>query len=408
MNITAETNWDIELMEHLGRFPQVNEIFAVIQETAGATENPCFIIDDTQKKTVAEYIRKVHAAGLKFNCLFSGLGDNNMKFNKKIHANILTYIRWLLDNGVDSLTVTVPYFLEIIKTHFPSLEVRVSLIAQVNSVQRARLFEKLGADGITLDFNSNRDFKLLKQIRKAVSCRLSLIANDGCLYQCPYRYYHYNTLAQCTQSYHHTESFYIDYCILRCTIEKFSNPKEIIKSRWIRPEDIQHYEEIGIDTFKISGRRMSTKWLLNTINAYSGQKYDGNLFDILNCVAPGIEPEVISPQHKAFLEKAYSLNRENLDHVCQLYPLKPYIDNKALNGFIHFFKNQDCLSECEHCNYCGDLAMKAVDIESLEPAKYIGSLMEVLNDFTHGRIFEDFHTDNVNPWEQHIPGINNL
>ncbi|HLP60984.1 MAG TPA: hypothetical protein VK186_19230, partial [Candidatus Deferrimicrobium sp.] len=138
MNITAETNWDIELMEHLSEFPQVKEIFAVMSKTGEDNENPYFIIDDTQKKTVAEYIQKVHAAGLKFNCLFNGAGDNNMKFNKKIHSNILAYIGWLSDSGVDSLTVTMPYFLEIIKTHFPSLEVRVSAIAHVNSVQRAR------------------------------------------------------------------------------------------------------------------------------------------------------------------------------------------------------------------------------------------------------------------------------
>lgn len=52
----------------------------------------------------------------------------------------------------------------------------------------------------------------------------------------------------------HLKGFYLDYCLIKCTLIRFSNFKEMLKTRWIRPEDLKEYEEIGIDSFKITGR----------------------------------------------------------------------------------------------------------------------------------------------------------
>jgi hypothetical protein len=266
------------------------------------------------------------------------------------------------------------------------MEARVSVIAHVNSVQRARFFEALGADSITLDFNINRDFRLLEKIRKAVKCRLILVANDACLYQCPFRYYHYNLLAHSTQPYNPLQGFYIDYCIVRCTIEKFGNPAEIIRSRWIRPEDTHFYEDIGIDSLKLSGRRMSTRWLVNVGRAYSEKRYDGNLFDILNCVAPGVDPDIRSPQYQFFIENTELLNREKLIRLGQLYPVKPYVDNSALQGFLEHFQDKNCQADCE-CGYCKRIAKRAIRLDFAETDRYISALKELLNDLTTSRIF---------------------
>ncbi len=389
MNITTATNWDPEFIEQLEMFPQVTEVFGVLQKTPVGSGRPYFIVANPDKKEAARYIEKVRRGGRKFNYLLNGACMNNMEYDKKTHHELLDHIRWLLDTGVDSVTVTIPYLLEIVKQQFPDLKVRVSLIAHVNSVQRAKFFENLGADAINLDFNINRDFKLLEKIGKAVKCKLSLIVNDGCLYQCPYRYYHYNLLAHSTQPHNALEGFYVDYCIVRCTLEKYAHPTEIMKSRWIRPEDLHHYEEIGIDTFKISGRRMSSRWLLNVVNAYSERKYDGNLLDLLNCVTPGVDPDIRSPQYNTFLEKTEFFKREKLIELGQLYPVKPYIDNSELDGFIEFFKKCDCLSLCDDCDYCERMADRAITIDPQEAGRYTSALEGLLGDLTSSRFFED-------------------
>jgi collagenase-like PrtC family protease len=389
MNLTVATNWDPPLADELCGIDQVKELFGVLQRTPVGSGRPYFIIADPSPEEAAAYIEGVHARGRKFNYLLNGPCMNNMEYDRAVHRQLIDHIHWLRDIGVDSLTVTIPYLLEIVKRQFPDMETRVSVIAHVNSVQRARLFESLGADAITLDVNINRDFKLLEKIRRAVKCRLGLIVNDPCLYQCPFRTYHYNLLAHSTQPYNPLEGFYIDYCIVRCTIEKYSHPVEIIRSRWIRPEDLHLYQDLGIDAFKISGRRMSTRWLLNAANAYAARGYEGNLFDLLNCVTPGVDVDAHSPQYQTFLKQSEFLKREKLIQLGQLYPVKPHIDNRGLDGFIDFFKEKACLSSCAECRYCQQVAEKVIQLDPAEAAPYIAALKELLDDLTTGRIFEE-------------------
>ncbi len=406
MNLTVATNWDPELIDQLGQFPQVTEIFGVMQKTPVGSGRPYFIVADPDKEQVAQYIAGIHAGGREFNYLLNGACMNNMEYDKETHHRFLDHISWLREIGVDSVTVTIPYLVEIIKRQFPSLKVKVSLIAHVNSVQRARFFEALGADTITLDFNINRDFELLEKIRQSVKCGLTLILNDACLYQCPYRYYHYNLLAHSTQPYNPLEGFYIDYCIVRCTMEKYNHPVEIMKSRWIRPEDTRHYEAIGIDSFKISGRRMSSRWLLNAIKAYSEKSYKGNLFDLLNCVTPGVDPDIRSPQYQSFLEKTELYKREKLIRLGQLYPVKPSIDNQGIEGFIDFFKDKNCPVECGDCNYCQRAAQSITGLDQQEAAAYLSALAELLDDLTSSRIFEDSEEEAIEPEKNAEPQWN--
>jgi len=44
---------------------------------------------------------------------------------------------------------------------------------------------------------------------------------------------------------------------------------------------LTHYEEIGIKSFKIGGRRLPTAKILESVKAYSEKKYYGNLADII-------------------------------------------------------------------------------------------------------------------------------
>ncbi len=389
MNLSVATNWDPLWLDECLAIPQVEEVFGVMQKTPVGSGRPYFIIAEPGDCDVAATVKRVHAAGRRFNYLLNGPCMNNMEFDKAIHKQLIRHIEWLGEIGVDSVTVSIPYLIDIIKHRLPAMEVRVSVIAHVNSVQRAVLFENLGADSITLDFNVNRDFKLLGKIRRSVGCRLILVANDPCLYQCPFRYYHYNLLGHSTQPYNPLDGFYVDYCIVRCTIEKFTHPEEIIRSRWIRPEDTTRYEEVGIDAFKISGRRMSTRWLSNVTGAYAGRSYRGNLFDLLNCVSPGIDPDVRSPQYQRFLQQSEFLEREKLVRLGQLYPVKPYIDNEALDGFIDYFRNKNCLADCGECDYCRNVARRAIRLDRNEADIYVEALRELLHDLASSRLFEE-------------------
>lgn len=366
-------NWDEELISALSQIEATIEIYGVLPTSMMGSGGLGPDIPQITTKQAEKYIELAHSAGLKFNYLLNAPCLNNMEWQEGTHRELVQHLEWLSNAKVDGVTVAIPYLLELIKTQFPHLRVEVSTIAHVNSVARAKFFESLGADSIMLDSNINRDFKLLRAIRSAVDCELGVLTNTSCLYQCPYEYYHNNTLGHASQNYNPLNGFYMDYCVLHCVLSSISDTSQFIKARWIRPEDIHIYQEMGIDFFKIGGRAMPTKWIINAAMAYSSLHYQGNLYDILNNFSP-----------KTSKAKS-NLSSTQITTIASLP--KVYIDNQALEGFIGFFKKKDCLSGCSHCDYCQEIADKVVKFDRNKASKYISVLKKLLDDLTGSKIF---------------------
>jgi len=367
------TNWDFNLIDQLAKYP-VTDLYGVADHTIVGGGRPSFLLKNISEEKIAEYISKVHKNKMEFSYLLNAPCMNNMEYDPHYHKELLKYIQWISDIGTDNVIVTIPFLIQLIKEQFPKLKIRVSTIAHVNSVNRAKFYEMLGASEITPDVMINRDFKTLENIQKAVKCKIVLLLTDGCLYQCPFRYYHYNILGHASQTHQQFDRNYIDTCILNCSVIKFSNPTEVIKARWIRPEDLNHYEAIGINKFKIAGRRMSTEWIVRSVKAFSSRKYEGNLIDIIQgfSMNVGVEKDPNVKLTETVIKESKS---------------KLYIDNTKLDGFIDFFKKQNCIAMCNECNYCEEWAKKAVFMNEVESTRYVESIEEYLNDIITGREF---------------------
>ncbi|MBN1863109.1 MAG: U32 family peptidase [Dehalococcoidales bacterium] len=327
-----------------------------------------------------EFIKLSSSASLPFHYLFNAPCMNNMEWDRATHEALREHVSWLCDSGVEGVIVAMPYLLELVKCQFPQLRLEVSTISHVNSVARAQFFESLGADAIMLDSNINRDFKLLEAIRKSVKCELGILINSSCLYQCPYEYYHNNTLGHASQTHNQLNGWYMDYCVLHCSMSNFDDLSQLIKARWIRPEDIHLYEELGIDFFKIGGRAKSTEWIINASQAYAAKSYPGNLHDIINNFSPKT--------------RCISANLSDTQISTIASPPKVYIDNQALDGFIDFFKKQNCLAECGRCQYCQEVANRVVRVDHNKVDEYITVLKKLLDDLAHSNMFaaEDSRT----------------
>jgi hypothetical protein len=81
------------------------------------------------------------------------------------------------------------------------------------------------------------------------------------------------------------------------------------------------------------------------------------------------------------------LENENFRSFLQAIPPETYIDNQALDGFIDFFKKQDCLSGCAHCDYCQKIADRVVRLDQAEADRYVSELKRFIDDLTNSRIF---------------------
>jgi collagenase-like PrtC family protease len=375
MKLYVATNWDPELIDKLAKYPVV-DLYGVADHTLIGGGRPSFLLKKVKKEEIEGYIEKVHDNGMEFSYLLNAPCLNNLEYDSKYHEKLINYIQWIEDMGTDSVIVTIPFLIQLIEKQFPNLKIRVSTISQVNSINRAKFYESLGATQITPDVMINRDFQTLKQMKKAIQAELVLLLTDGCLFQCPFRNYHYNILGHASQTIQQFNRNYIDTCILNCSIIKFSNPTEVLKCRWIRPEDLKYYEEIGINRFKIAGRRMSTDWIVRSVKAFSERKYEGNLVDIVQGFSMSY----------GGLEKK-DPNAKIGDTIRNEAKSKLYIDNTKLDGFIEFFKKQNCNAMCDECNYCSEWAKKAVRLDPERAQRYVDSLQSYLDDLTSSREF---------------------
>jgi len=119
-----------------------------------------------------------------------------------------------------------------------------------------------------------------------------------------------------------------DYYFDKCISIRVRDPAQIIRSPWIRPEDMKEYEAIGIEDFKISGRANAVNWIINCMDAYSQGTFKGNLLEVLDCPS----------------ELRYTF----------------YLDNGLLDGCIDQWKN--CKKICDDCRYCDELTSKVLKV----------------------------------------------
>lgn len=424
MKFSVPTNWSLQLLQRLNSY-SVEDIYGALDCDLIGGVRPTYALNKVDREFVKNYIEVVHSNGMKFNYILNAPCLNNMEYDKEFHLQIIEHLKWISDIGVDSVTVTIPYLIEIIKKQFPELKIRVSLLARVSSIQRVKFFEALGADIITLDIVQNRNFKLLEKIKKSTKCKICLLANDLCLYQCPFTFYHGSGSGHASQSMNPLKGYYINYCVFSCTLIRYLNPPEILKSRWIRPEDVKEYEKIGIDYLKISGREKPTEWILQCVDSYTQRRHKGNLFDILN----GLESHVNENADNSLKGRLFSLLKKNLHRLPQnqlklflnalsKLPTKPYenfilmaskmppgmlkkvldvylnatkpnIDNDKLDGFIDFFKDNDCTQlDCDECLYCNNWSEKVIRIDKDKSKEFVSKLSIILEDLRTSDFFE--------------------
>jgi len=176
-------NWDERLIDEIvkERYP-IKDLYASAQHTSIGGGRPSFILPETTTKLIQDHIKKVHDNGIEFTYTLNAPCMGGQEFLPKIHTQMLDELQWITDIGCDGVIVSIPYLIELIKRQFPKLKIRVSTIAKVNTVNKAKRFEELGATSICPDVMSNRNFKILEKMVKATSCEIIPLVTDGCLY----------------------------------------------------------------------------------------------------------------------------------------------------------------------------------------------------------------------------------
>lgn len=267
-----------------------------------------------------DYISNLKAKNIMFNyCLnFVDFQSENERTDQL--SNILYFMGTLIEIGVEKFTLTIPELIFLARKTYPNISISASAITNIDSVKRAQGVQALGANSIVLGEDCTRNLKLISDIKKSTKLDISIITNSMCVFNCLYRQSHYIAISHERElSQRSISTLYTKWCA-----EQFAQDLvEYIKSPWIRPEDTELYQRLGIDIFKIIGReRIHEMKIEPLLDAYMQHNFEGNLLDLI-----------------------YGFSIKN--SVC--------VDNKKLDGFInHFMRPYACFScgsnTCTHCH----------------------------------------------------------
>lgn len=384
MRLTVAHNNDIQLTPNLAKLQSVESVYGKMAgDIVGGGRNT-FLLEDINNKQLQALVNQAHNHNLKYIYLLNSSCLSNMEMTRKYNDQLYAFIGTLVDMGVDGFVVAIPYLLDLIKHHFSKVTVSISTFATINSITKAKVWEDKGADRIIIQQDQNRDFPLLEKIRKAISCEIELFANNPCIDQCPYPPFHAAYQAHGSKSKEKTKGFALDYCANQCQERRLKNPVEFIRGRFIRPEDIHLYEDIGIDVFKLADRVKSVPWIINVATAYNNRRYDGNLAHLIGYpFMRGPRDAATKANPMKWMLRPDFINMSVLKEFRHLGEVKElvYIDNRKLDGFCDYFIKHDCRNFiCDvECHHCQKFTERSVTVDEAAVAERIMYHQNIVN-----------------------------
>jgi collagenase-like PrtC family protease len=280
----------------------------------------------------ADAVGRIHREGLRANLLLNSICEGSDWYAPDVLKGTMDYLKRVFEDcGVEAVTIANPMYIREVRRRFPRVEICASVLADIDCVDKAVIYKKAGADAITPDVNINRNLRLLKKIRGETGLELKLMVNEGCLFKCPFRKFHFNYISHKSRNPGPEGSRGEDNVFsLNCIQLTKSDPSQVLKSGWIRPEDTARYGGIS-SFFKLVGRTSSRSMISRSLEAYMQQSWDGDLLELM-------------------AGNLYSYGMSYLMHL----------DNRSLDSVEFFDKVTSCDRECIDCDLCMQLAAKLI------------------------------------------------
>ncbi len=340
-------------------------------------------------ESFARIVSLIHGANVRVNLVMNSVCEGVEWYETRTQIATRRYLEWACGElGVESVTIANPLYLKEARRWLPNTELCASVLMDVDCIERAKIAADAGADVVTPDVNINRDLDLLKRIKDETGLALKVMVNEGCLYKCPWRKFHFNAVSHVGHNAGRVgvvlkrikdetglalKVMVNEGCLYKCPWRKFhfnavshvghnagrvgvdlspedfvsqctqvayrvffqscnrhihEDRSQIFKSQWIRPEDLSLYSDVTT-YFKISGRTMPKDALVNTVKAYLNESYSGNLLELLDS----------------------SIRSYAQHHGAR-------VDNEALGAFGKHVLH--CERRCDQCSYCESLAQSII------------------------------------------------
>jgi collagenase-like PrtC family protease len=349
LEFSVPYNNDRETLEELFKMKRLgnNEIMEVYlsgpQEYSGSGR----IVPEMDMDEFVEVVDRIHKGGMRANLVLNSTCEGSDWYSQKVVNSTMECLRRVHEeHGVEAVTMANPLYISKVRERFPDIEICASVLGNIDCVQRAVIYGKAGADIITPDVNINRNLALLKEMKEATNARLKLLVNEGCLYKCPFRQFHFNAKSHISKEVRKAggvSKVFVDASFASLfdagTQVIREDLSQLLKSCWIRPEDISKYGEITT-FFKLVCRSQLKSFVVRAARAYLEESWSGDLLDLVSGCS-----------------KRFSMNEG------------AYLDNKGLEDYKFFETVTSCDKRCSQCGYCEQLARTLIRLKVVTRGK---------------------------------------
>ena len=264
---------------------------------------------------------RLRGAGVKLDLLLNancyGAEAMSAALERRIGEILSTLNEW--GARPDIVTAASPFVARTVKAISPEIETRASVNMRLTTLQAFKYLAPL-FDSYYLGRDVQRNLDTVRRFSDwchANGKKLCILANSGCLRNCPWQTYHDNLVAHSDAAMKLPPAKGFTPHLCWTLYKEPRNFPEILKATWIRPEDLPRYEGL-VDVVKLATRQHANPDMV--IAAYERGSFDGNLLDLFE---PGFSP--------AF------------------FPL--FLDNAAFPP-DWFARTATCARECTGCGYC--------------------------------------------------------
>ena len=310
--------------------PQLAEVYFSYPGFASGRPERSTCLPDALEQIEYE-LHKIRTMGIKLDLLINGNCYGPGAVSERFYREIAQLMERL--NSVSLLpeivTTTSPFAAHSLRKLAPDIEIRASVNMRIDSTTALDyLLEKF--DSFYLRRDLQRDLDTVKHFAKwseKHGKKMCLLANSGCLRNCPYQTFHDNLVA------HDAELREMRNCrdfIAHLCWERYSqggNLEDFLRSSWLRPEDVKYYEPY-CGVMKLATRQHTNPRMI--LGAYCSGNFDGNLLDLTEpCYAEKFAPKIL--------------------------------DNRSLDGVE---LPGSCGSNCINCGKCREILEKSVIIKA--------------------------------------------
>lgn len=191
------------------------------------------------------------------------------------------------------------------------IPVKVSTVADIRDLNDVNRYYSAGFNNIVLSYKMNRNLDFVNEaVKKFTNIQFTLITNELCESDCPYRAAHFITTSQ------NLQPGYV--CPIRTPKNTYEWRLKVLQNTFIPPENLKYYPENILFKLPTRMRGYSSNQIIEAIKLYTSEKEYENLLQFF-------------------------------DHHLDISKLTPLKVNKDT-----YKKWLNCKNQCYECNICSN------------------------------------------------------